>query len=35
MFQDGVGAKRDYKQALDWYRKAADQDLGQAEKQVG
>ena len=35
MFEDGIGVKRDYKQALDWYRKAADQNLSQAEKQAG
>jgi len=35
MFEDGVGVKRNYKQAFDWYRKAADQNLSQAEKQVG
>ena len=35
MFEDGVGVKRDYKQAFDWYRKAADQNLPQAEKQIG
>jgi TPR repeat protein len=34
-YESGRGVHRDYKQAHTWYRKAADQNLSGAEKEVG
>ena len=34
-YESGRGVHRDYKQALTWYREAADQNLSDAEREVG
>jgi TPR repeat protein len=35
MYKAGLSVHRDYKQALAWYRKAADQNLADAEQEMG
>ncbi|HEX4151111.1 MAG TPA: tetratricopeptide repeat protein, partial [Steroidobacteraceae bacterium] len=35
MYQNGLGVKRDDKQAFEWFRKAADQNYPEAENEVG